>query len=93
MLVRSDHVRAWTVGVPVGTHPATIFVDQPIDPFFTRPAYTTFLRVCIRARPVALLVSLLLNRLQGKKYVLRLRGWVAGETDLFASLPTWLLQS
>jgi hypothetical protein len=32
---------------PVGTHPATIFVDQPIDPFFTRPACTTFLHVLI----------------------------------------------
>jgi hypothetical protein len=49
-----------------------IFVDQPIDPFFTRLAYTTFLRVCTRARPVALLASLLLNRLQGKKYVLQI---------------------
>jgi hypothetical protein len=37
---------------PVGTHTATIFVDQPINPFFTRPAYTTFLHICIRARPV-----------------------------------------
>ena len=30
----------------VGTHSATIFFDQPIDPFFTRPAYPTFLHVC-----------------------------------------------
>ena len=30
---------------PVGTHLATIFVDQPIDPFYTRLAYTTFTRL------------------------------------------------
>jgi hypothetical protein len=50
----------------VVTHPATIFVDQPIDLFYNRPAHTAFLHVCIRARPVALLVSSLFNGLQGK---------------------------
>jgi hypothetical protein len=52
--------------VPVGTHPATIFVDQPIDPFGSRPAYTAFLHVCIRARPAAPLASSLFNRPQWK---------------------------
>src|SRR6266516_1481146 len=59
----------------VGTHPPTIFVDQPIDPFFTRPA-TTFLHVCIRARPIASLVSSLFNRPQGKNTSCSLAGWL-----------------
>jgi hypothetical protein len=64
----------WISG-SVGTHLATIFVGQRIDPFVTRPACTTFLHVCIRARPVAPQVSSLFNRPQGKNTSCSLPGW------------------
>jgi hypothetical protein len=71
----SQGSRVLARGRTVGTHPATIFVGQPIDPFFTRLACTTFLHVCIRARPVAQQVSSLFNRPQGKNMSCSLPGW------------------
>jgi hypothetical protein len=46
--------------------PSTNPVEQPIDLFFNRPAYTTFLRVGIKAWPITPLASSLSNRPQGK---------------------------
>lgn len=40
----------------VGSRPTTNFGDQPTDPSNSWPAYTTFLPVCISAKPVVLFV-------------------------------------
>jgi hypothetical protein len=45
--------------------PQQIPVEQPIDLFLNRPAYTTFLPVGITARPITPLASPLFNRPQG----------------------------
>lgn len=52
----------WTL-VFVGTHPATVFVNHLLH---NRP---TFLRVCIGAGPVTLLVRSLLNGPQGRLHL------------------------
>jgi hypothetical protein len=59
---------------PVGAHPPTTPVEQPIDLFFNGPAYRTSIHVCIMARPVAPLVSSLSNRPQWKNTPAALRG-------------------
>jgi hypothetical protein len=53
---------------PVPAHPSTNPVEQPIDLFLNGPAYTTFLRVGIMARPVTPLASSLFNKPQGDNY-------------------------
>jgi hypothetical protein len=53
-------------GAPVPAHPSTNPVEQPIDLFFNRPAYTTFLRVGIKAWSIAPLAGSLSNRPQGE---------------------------
>jgi hypothetical protein len=57
-----------TAAGAVPAHPSTNPVEQPIDLFFNRPAYTTFLRVGIESWPIAPLASSLFNRPQGKNY-------------------------
>jgi hypothetical protein len=55
----------------VWTHPARIFVDQPIDPFFTRHDLFARLHKGLACCP---LVSSLFNRLQGKNTSCSLAG-------------------
>jgi hypothetical protein len=52
----------------VPAHPLINPVEQPINLFFNRPAYMTFLRVGIHAWPITLLAGSLSNRPQGENY-------------------------